>query len=203
MSVEFIAAALLLALERACYVWIARAPRSFRQWCARPAVAHLAEPVNVVRALFLAFKVLQCAVFAAWCVAYGGSFPTVSDTPAAWVLGGVLMLVGQILSGLVFYRLGRVAVFFGDRLGYEVAWCETFPFSVLAHPQYVGTVLTIWGFFLAARFPHDDWFLLPLLETIYYSIGASLENDGFPEGRTVDRVADEATHAAPAMRTQP
>ena len=203
MSVEFIAAALLLTLERACYVWIARAPRSFRRWCARPAVAWLGEPVNVVRALFVAFKVLQCAVFASWCVVHGGRFPTVSESLPAWALGGGLMLVGQALGAMVFYRLGRIAVFFGDRLGYDVPWCQAFPFSVLAHPQYVGTVLTIWGFFLAARFPHDDWFLLPLLETIYYSIGASLENEGSLGGRTVDRVADEATHATPAMRTQP
>lgn len=71
MSVAFLAAAGLLALERACYVWIARAPRSFRRWCARPAVGWLGEPITVVR-----------------------------------------------------------------------------------------SVLTIWGFFLAARSPHEDWFLL-------------------------------------------
>jgi hypothetical protein len=58
-------------------------------------------------------------------------------------------------------------------------------------------VLTIWGFFLGVRFPHDDWFVLPLLETLYYVIGASLEN------RTVNAVTDETTRAVPAMRTQP
>ncbi|MGH7375764.1 MAG: hypothetical protein ACREJY_16230, partial [Candidatus Rokuibacteriota bacterium] len=52
-------AALLLGVERACYVWIARVPRSFRRWCARPPVACLGEPVAVVRALFIGFKVLQ------------------------------------------------------------------------------------------------------------------------------------------------
>jgi len=56
-------AALLLAVERVCYVWIARTPRSFRRWCARPPVARLGEPVAVVQALFIAFKVLQAIVF--------------------------------------------------------------------------------------------------------------------------------------------
>jgi protein-S-isoprenylcysteine O-methyltransferase Ste14 len=196
VSFALLTAALLLALERACYVWIARAPRSFCRWCARPAVARLGEPINVVRALFLAFKVLQSAVFAGWCLAYG-DFPAVSENGVAVAMGAVLIVVGQTLSMMVFYRLGRIPVFFGDRLGYDVAWCQAFPFSVLAHPQYVGSVLTIWGFFLGVRFPHDDWFLLPLLETLYYTIGASLEN------RTVNAVTDETTRAVPAMRTHP
>ena len=36
-------------------------------------------------------------------------------------------------------------------------------------------MLTIWGFFLLLRFPHDDWFLLPVLETLYYAVGTFLE----------------------------
>jgi methylene-fatty-acyl-phospholipid synthase len=182
-------AAALLAVERVVYVWIGRAPDSFRRWCARPAVARLGEPVAVVRALFVAFKALQAAVFAGWCLAHGGGVPT----PAAGglVLGaaGVLIVAGQALNLLVFWRLGWTAVFFGDRLGYDVPRCEGFPFSLLRHPQYVGSVLTIWGLFLAARFPYDDWALLPALETVYYAVGASLE-DATP------------AHQAPAMREE-
>jgi methylene-fatty-acyl-phospholipid synthase len=170
-------AALLLGVERACYVWIARVPRSFRRWCARPPVARLGEPVAVVRGLFIGFKVLQATVFVGWCLVLGAGWPAPWDG-VALSLGSLLMLVGQILSVLVFYRLGRVGIFFGDRLGYEVDWCRAFPFSVLSHPQYVGAVMTIWGFFLITRFPHDDWILLPVLETIYYVAGACLETDG-------------------------
>jgi phosphatidyl-N-methylethanolamine N-methyltransferase len=50
-----------------------------------------------------------------------------------------------------------------------------FPYSVLSHPQYVGAVLTIWGLFLMLRFPAADWYLLPLLETVYYAAGSCLE----------------------------
>lgn len=169
-------AAFLLGIERACYVWITRAPGSFRRWCARPPVARLGESVAVVRALFIAFKGLQALVFAGWCLALGDGSPAPREGVALG-LGCLLMLAGQILSSLVFYRLGRVGIFFGDRLGHAVPWCRAFPFSVLRHPQYVGTVMTIWGFFLVARFPHDDWALLPALETIYYVVGASLESD--------------------------
>jgi UDP-2,3-diacylglucosamine pyrophosphatase LpxH len=121
--------------------------------------------------------VLQATVFIGWCLALGDGSPAARDC-VALDLGFLLMLVGQILSSLVFYRLGRVGIFFGDRLGHEVHWCHAFPFSMLTHPQYVGAVMTIWGFFLITRFPHDDWILLPVLETIYYVAGACLEADG-------------------------
>ena len=90
-------------------------------------------------------------------------------------LGGALLVVGQILNVSVFYRLGKVGVFYGNKLGYEIPWCRAFPFSVLKHPQYVGTLLSIWGFFLIMRFPHDDWYLLPTVETMYYVLGAYFE----------------------------
>src|SRR5262249_53948421 len=53
----------ILAVERCCYVWIARAPPHFAQWCVRN---RLGRPVTAVRNLFLAFKVVQLAVFATW-----------------------------------------------------------------------------------------------------------------------------------------
>ena len=75
----------------------------------------------------------------------------------------------------MFVRLGSVGVFYGTRFGHVVQWCTGFPFSLLSHPQYVGTVLSIWGLFLLTRYPAPDWFLLPLLETAYYVMGAIAE----------------------------
>jgi methylene-fatty-acyl-phospholipid synthase len=172
-------AALLLGVERACYVWIARAPGSFRRWCARPPISRIGEPVAVVRVLFVGFKALQAVVFAGWCLALQDASPLVPHGGALGV-GAVLVLVGQALGALVFYRLGRVGIFYGDRLGHDVAWCTAFPFTVLSHPQYVGAVMTIWGVFLIARFPHPDWYLLPVLETVYYVVGTRLEGASRP-----------------------
>jgi methylene-fatty-acyl-phospholipid synthase len=175
----FAVAAVLLAVERACYVTIARAPGAFRAWCARPPLARLGGPVAVVERLFYLFKLLQAVVVVGWCFLAGdGSlWPTARDP---WVLGaaGAAILAGQVLTTAVFWRLGRVGVFYGDRFGHEVARCEAFPFSLLAHPQYVGAVLTIWGVFAIARFPGDDWFLIPALETAYYAVGTWLEGRG-------------------------
>jgi phosphatidyl-N-methylethanolamine N-methyltransferase len=72
----------------------------------------------------------------------------------------------------VFYRLGNIGVFYGN---HEVPWNHRFPFSIIDHPQYVGALLTIWGFFLVARFPRDDWLFLPVLEPAYYFAGAYFE----------------------------
>ena len=89
--------------------------------------------------------------------------------------GAILIVVGQILNFSVFHRLGKIGVFYGNKFGYEVPWHREFPFSLLKHPQYVGALFSIWGFFLVTRFPHDDWFMLPVLETVYYVLGIHFE----------------------------
>jgi len=170
-----VVAALLLSLERACYVWTWRYTESFRAFCARPAVARWGEPVRVLELLFYGFKAIQIGVFVGWCWGVG-TFPLARRPPIALGLGLAAIAVGQTLSFAVFRRLGRVGVFYGTRLGHVVPWCTGFPFSILRHPQYVGAVLSIWGFFLSLRFPAPDWIVLPTLETLYYVIGGRLES---------------------------
>jgi methylene-fatty-acyl-phospholipid synthase len=194
------AAAAALAPERLCYVWVARAPHAFRRWCARLPVSALGEPVVVVRKLFYAFKLLQAAVFVGWCHLHGNGVLVLADRdPAALVAGGVLIAAGQALNWSVFYRLGVAGVFYGDRLGHPVEWCRAFPFSVFAHPQYVGVVLSIWGFFMAMRYPHPDWMVLPAVETMFYATGAWLEErrpigiDAIPEISMVGAPEHELT----------
>jgi methylene-fatty-acyl-phospholipid synthase len=172
----FLTASTLLSLERICYVWIWCYPESFRGFCTRPAVAFWGDPIAVLQKLFYCFKGIQFAVFFGWCYVHShGSLSLLDREPFALAGGGALIVVGQFLNLSVFYRLGKVGVFYGNKLGYTVPWCPRFPFSFLKHPQYVGTVLSIWGFFLAMRFPHDDWYLLPTLETAYYALGAYYE----------------------------
>jgi len=85
------------------------------------------------------------------------------------------LIGGQILNISVFYRLGKVGVFYGNKFGYPTSWVRKFPFSCLRHPQYIGALLSIWGFFLVMRSPQDDWYILPALETLYYVLGAYWE----------------------------
>jgi phosphatidyl-N-methylethanolamine N-methyltransferase len=166
-------AAALLSIERLCYVWVWKAPGAFRAVCAGMPID---EPIDALQALFYGFKVLQLAVFVGWCVAYGdGIVWPPGGGAAAIAVGGMLAMCGQTLNFGVFYRLGKRGVFYGNRFGHETSWCHAFPFSICRHPQYVGTLLSIWGFFVITRFPHDDWLVIPIIETVYYSFGAWAE----------------------------
>jgi phosphatidyl-N-methylethanolamine N-methyltransferase len=165
-----------LSLERVCYIYISRAPEGFLRFCNRPRAVSLGGPVEVLRTLFYGFKGLQCAVFLGWCYVHGdGSLSPAGRGILPLAIGGALIAAGQMLSCGVFYRLGTVGVFYGNKLGYDLPWSRAFPFSWFRHPQYVGTVWSIWGVFLIMRFPQSGWYMLPTLETVYYMLGAYLE----------------------------
>ncbi|HBZ71207.1 MAG TPA: hypothetical protein DEP35_16350 [Deltaproteobacteria bacterium] len=167
--------ALCLGLERVAYAWIWNRPAAFRALCARLPLAVWQSPVDALHHLFWAFKALQALTFFSWCWIWGDGSVRPSASGLATFFGLALLGIGQVLNLGVFYRLGKTGVFYGNRFGYPVPWCSRFPFSVLRHPQYVGTVLSIWGFFVVMRFPHRDWVLLPLLETAYYAAGSYFE----------------------------
>ncbi|HUL73260.1 MAG TPA: methyltransferase [Vicinamibacterales bacterium] len=174
----FLVAAALLSLERLFYVWISHRPRDVERLIrARTRTS----PVVAVQWLFAGFKAIQLSAFVLWVRAFGGPAPwPVWQTAGVMTTAIALVLAGQALNLCVFYRLGRTGVFYGAQFGYEVAYVRAFPFSWFAHPQYVGAVLSIWGCFLALRFPHADWYVLPVLETVYYVIGARLERPSAP-----------------------
>jgi len=167
-----VCAALLLSIERVCYVWIWHIPGAFGRVCARLTLG----PIEALRFLFRVFKVVQGAVFLIWFWSFSDGRPWPPDaSPPILALGVAAIAGGQSLNVSVFQRLGFVGVFYGNRFGYHVPHCETFPFSVFTHPQYVGALLSIWGLFLVMRFPHADWYQLPAIETVYYGLGAHLE----------------------------
>jgi len=179
MHIDWIAGAmLLLSAERLFYYWAWRHPDSFRDFCSSPAVARLGEPSTVVETFFYGFKLVQLGVFGAWCWIYGEGSPIPERVMAFPVAFGLVIAgIGQILNFSVFLRLGRIGVFYGNRFGYDLPHVEGFPFSLFKHPQYIGAVLSIWGFFMITRFPHDDWIVLPLIETLYYTLGAYFESE--------------------------
>ena len=177
----FFCVAFVLSLERICYVWIWRKPGAFRYWSARPAWASIGTPVDVLAVLFSVFKALQLIVFAGWCYVHGsGSLWPHNATVMSVAAGVLLIAIGQLLNIGVFYRLGKVGVFYGNKFGYRIPWQVGFPFSFFKHPQYVGAVLSIWGFFLVMRFPNADWYVIPALESLYYAAGAYLEGERRP-----------------------
>lgn len=190
-----LAALPLLAIERVSYAVIWRWPEHFRMLCQR---LGRPDPVPVVRGLFLAFKVLQFTIFGLWITAHGG----VGRPALVPVLAGsVALAAGQWLNLAVFARLGTVGVFYGTRFGHAVQWCTGFPFSLLSHPQYVGTVLSIWGLFLLTRYPASDWSLLPMVETVLYMLGARAER--LPHDAAAEAVPSAPTGPAQSPRPAP
>lgn len=174
MSLALLAAsAFVLAAERVSYIWISQQPAAFVHLADRARLGRRG-PVYALRTLFVWFKVLQIATFGVWCAVHG-TWPAALVSPVAAALGGSLLVVGQLLNARVFWLLGTDGVFYGKHFGLPVPWRVEFPFSWMAHPQYLGTCLSIWGFFLVARYPHSDWIALPMLETAYYVAGACLE----------------------------
>jgi methylene-fatty-acyl-phospholipid synthase len=172
----FLIAAALLSIERICYVWVWRFPESFRSLCRTSFGGVLGEPVDALRRIFYGLKALQLLVFVGWCYIFGqGTLWPASREVLFPIAGLVLIAGGQVFNLGVFFRLGNKGVFYGNRFGFEIPWNDAFPFSLLKHPQYVGAVLSIWGFFIAMRCPRPDWLVLPALETVYYFLGAHFE----------------------------
>ena len=175
--------AVLLSLERLTYAAVWRAPNAFRRWSERH--TRDGSAIDALAMRFVGFKVLQAGVFVAWCLLHNsGSLTPYSSDLRVLLGGGLLIAAGQALNMSVFRALGKIGVFYGNRLGHYVPWQRTFPFTWFDHPQYVGTVLTIWGCFVLMRFPAHDWVFVPALETVYYAIGAWFERDSMPtDGR--------------------
>ena len=169
-------AALLLALERVSYVLVWHYPDTFERLCRQGRVFGIRDPVNALHVLFAGFKSIQVGVFVAWWSLFDGRFPPLPTAPTGLLLAGAALVVaGQVLNFSVFWRLGRIGVFYGNRLGHRVPLITGFPFSIVPHPQYTGTLVSIWGLFLIMRYPNPDWILLPLIETVYYLAAMRLE----------------------------
>jgi len=171
----------LLSVERFTYAVVWHAPDAFRQWSSRGALARAGDPTDVLALLFVAFKGLQILVFLTWCAVHShGNLKPYSPDLSVLLFGAILIAAGQTLNVSVFRVLGKAGVFYGNRLGHSVPWRRTFPFTWFEHPQYVGAVLSIWGFFVLMRFPADDWLVIPVIETVYYALGAFFERDTVP-----------------------
>lgn len=51
----------------------------------------------------------------------------------------------QALNVGIYRAIGHAGVYYGFKLGHSVPWVTGFPFNVVRHPQYVGSVLSVWA----------------------------------------------------------
>ena len=66
----------------------------------------------------------------------------------------------QVLNVGIYNAIGADGVYYGFKLGKSVPWVTGFPFNITSHPQYIGSVLTVWGSFCLTLSQHPPGLLL-------------------------------------------
>lgn len=94
-------------------------------------------------------KVVQFSSVAAWLgirgANIGGIARLVMQEPLLAVGGVGLVIFGQVLNAGIYRAIGHKGVYYGFKLGHTIPWVDGFPFTVVRHPQYVGSVATVVG----------------------------------------------------------
>lgn len=179
----FFAVAAILSIERITYLYVWYRSKHFMKICKKAPLRYLGQtPVFVFKSLFTLFKIFQGISFLLWWYHFSkdGTVFTVLQVQGPhkyYVICAALLLIafGQLLNFAVFYKLGNKGVFYGVRFGHKIEWVTGFPFNFISHPQYFGSVMTVFGMFLLCRFPFNDWYAVPVLEIFHYAVGAYFE----------------------------
>ena len=132
--------------------------KGFKKACKKVPLKLLGKNAVAVFAVLVTLaKVLQQLTLVAWAVDYklDAALPLVTSIPPNQALiGGALVLAGQLLNGAIYKAIGRDGVYYGFKLGRPVKWSTAFPFSAgFRHPQYVGGFTSQLGVLLALASP--------------------------------------------------
>ena len=178
--VLFLFAAFVFSLKRLFYAWAFFRPQQVQLLAqSRMLQPYGLDPVRIVEFSFYLFHTLQAFVIIYWCYHFSGSLlPDLGKSPVFFVLAIIALFIGIVLNAGVFLQLGRRGVFYGNRFGHDIPFCTGFPFSIVRHPQYFGSVLVLWSIFFIMRFPNEDWWWIPAFETASYILGSKLEEVG-------------------------
>lgn len=89
-----------------------------------------------------------------------------------------LFVFGQVLNAGIFKAIGHAGVYYGFKLGHVVPWVDGFPFTVVKHPQYVGSVASVWGaaVLVYGLVPSADLVLLVFYWTLLYVYTGVMES---------------------------
>lgn len=114
----------------------------------------------------------------AWANQADGLCVLSSVTMDQFVGAAVLGALGQALNVGTFRALGREGVYYGARLGAKVPWCHGWPFCFVPHPQYVGSVMSLWAalWLLWDMLPQPDAPLVACWWTALYVVTAVQES---------------------------
>ncbi|KAL3823818.1 hypothetical protein ACHAXA_011605 [Cyclostephanos tholiformis] len=98
------------------------------------------------------------------------------EKSAQFVLGLMLLFIGQVLNYFVFKALGAKGVYYGYEFGYPTARVSCFPYNLnISDPQYWGVLMSIFGIYIAVG---ASSFMIPIFELIWYLTSMKvLENE--------------------------
>jgi len=162
---DYASFAVLLSLERLMYGVVWKKPQTVSK--AAQLVGMKQKEPEMIFNFVRGFKLVQMYVFGTWYwTHYGTNLPSLSWTQ--FLIGVPLLLFGQILNFMVWYRIGIEGVCYGCKFGRDIPWCTQFPYSHFSHPQYLGAILTVWGMFVFSWNDCPDWYILPVMETMLY-----------------------------------
>lgn len=162
---QFIGSAIALLIPHFLYHYIWNNAAKFNRRC-HP------NTVRTFHFLVLFFKVFQVAAYAVWY--------TVQPKPEIMAFAIVLLICGTALNSLVYRKLGYNGVYYGFKFGHKVEWNTGFPFNVVRHPQYVGSLLSFAGLGCLVAHPgiQNEIITLFLLQVIAYIGTGWMESAG-------------------------
>eukprot|EP00882_Tetradesmus_deserticola_P011688 GHRQ01012366.1.p1 GENE.GHRQ01012366.1~~GHRQ01012366.1.p1 ORF type:complete len:196 (+),score=42.00 GHRQ01012366.1:208-795(+) len=106
------------------------------------------NPVDAFATAGLIGKVLQFAAVLLWFASLrpsGLCLDLSAISLPQWLAFLLLLCYGQSLNVGIFQAIGHDGVYYGFKLGRVIPWVNGWPFDTVSHPQYVGSVLTVWG----------------------------------------------------------
>jgi protein-S-isoprenylcysteine O-methyltransferase Ste14 len=126
-------------------------------------------------------KLIQYLTVAWWYIRVAPVVGMADFTTLRLLAAGLLLAGGQILNAATYRALGKAGVYYGFKLGRTVPWCTGFPFNTpIRHPQYTGSVLTIWGAAIAVYTP-EHWqaglHVMVFAWTLFYVITSFIEGN--------------------------
>lgn len=141
LAVDHLTLCLVLASPHILYAFIWIWPSLWKQ-------AFKQKSSDVLANVAVALKVAQGSACLLWLAKRRSGDMCLDLTNVdAWRLTAFAALfgVGQVLNVTTYHALGKAGVYYGSKLGHDIPWVSGFPFSVVPHPQYLGSVMSLWG----------------------------------------------------------
>lgn len=94
-----------------------------------------------------------------------------------WLAFLLLACYGQSLNVGIFQAIGHDGVYYGFKLGKTIPWVNGWPFDTVSHPQYVGSVMTVWALvaLVWGQAPHAALAIMAGFWTLVYVVTAVQE----------------------------